>query len=76
MTNTNETPAAFETSMAKLPRTAKAIKTRSISESDCICCAKPLVDAAFAVVTEQGEYLIGSDCAKKAAKAGFEIVPA
>lgn len=71
----NAAPVAFTTDIAKLPRTKKAARL-GVSDSDCACCAESLLSPEFFVVTEQGEYPIGACCAKKAKKAGFEIVAA
>lgn len=69
-----ETTTAFETDISLLPRTAKACKDARAGETTCFCCAKPFsTRPAVMVMTEQGGYLVGPECAKKCIKAGFEI---
>lgn len=69
MTTTNETV------FGKLPRTKRAMASEC-SADDCILCGEILADIAWFVVTDQGDYPIGAKCAKRAQKAGFEVVPA
>lgn len=67
------TPTTFETDITKLPRSARGL-SHGDGEKTCFCCGKTFARfAAVMVMTEQGGYAVGTDCAKKCEKLGFEI---
>jgi hypothetical protein len=60
-----------------MPKTTKSYRKNLQGHSECECCArcgKFMPDAALFVVTVQGEYPVGSDCAEAVKAEGFEVV--
>lgn len=62
--------------ISKLPRTKSYQRNMDKHGNDgdcCELCGKKLAVVEMMVVTSQGCYPVGTDCAKSATKAGFEI---
>lgn len=70
---TNTAARTFVTDISVLPRSARARKNDASGFEACICCGLPVATQMLQVVTDQGAYTVGADCAKKCVKLGFEI---
>jgi hypothetical protein len=60
-----------------MPKTTRAYSKNSDGYSECdVCCrcGKYMPNATMFVVTAQGEYPVGADCAKAVRAEGFEII--